>query len=104
MKVEFARISSAKVSLEEQLVEVQSKIAERDDTVSKQALKISELEEALSHIQMDSERAASEQISAKSAGDSQVALLNSRLKVSQASLDEKQSASSHLYSFSLAHI
>ena len=88
--MEYAQLSSAKSSLEQQVAELQERLQERENEVAKQTERTKELEEALSDVQTDSKRAATEQISAKSAGDSQVLVLNSRLKVLQASLEEKQ--------------
>ena len=65
--MEYAQLSSAKSSLEQQVAELQERLQERENEVAKQTERTKELEEALSDVQTDSKRAATEQISAKSA-------------------------------------
>jgi len=76
--------------LEQQIADLQERLQERDSAISVHTGKVKELEEALANIENSSKKAATEQSSAKSAGDSQVLVLNSKLKVLQASVDEKQ--------------
>lgn len=90
MKVEIAKVTSAKASLESQVAEIQERMQEKEGKLAKQSEKIAELEDSLQNVQSTSKKAATEQISAKNIGDSQVLVLNSKLKVLQASVDEKQ--------------
>jgi len=90
LKVELAKVSSTKVSLEQQILDLQARLDAKEEAQTKQQEKFKELEKTLTDMQSDTQRAQTAQISAKSTGDSQVLVLNSKIKNLQATLDEKQ--------------
>lgn len=90
LKVEIAKMTSSKASVEKRSQEIQETLKGKDEKIAEQTEKIRNLERQLQNLQEELQKVTNEAASTKNSLDSQISVLNSKIKVLQAAQEEKQ--------------